>query len=378
MKKMPIKQEIEKIVDAYFTNKGFEIKHNSKIFNGFTANILATRSEERNYVAIKTQKKDILSSLAQYTTLQALPNITHVYLAIPTKLFKLDIKKIAMITGIGIFAVSKAMDDHIHARELPKAYIRISRSYPLSVQPGQIFEIKNSISVDSKIITNLKIEYYSIEPFSVPPGEKNSKIIETLIPDETVETSLKVKVNEDTKYGNYNLFLKRESDGPLLEVYPYQIKVEKKDLALIKQKMNDSIATLNYALTTNIETLLSDIDEAIMNDVLDINGNIYDESAWNDIGIYCNKNGLDVQAELVYRKMVETIQKYEKKNNVQLHKGLAFNNLGFALNNLGKKEEAKQSFLKAFEEDKRTYGSEAAKSLIAKKTLETDFSSSPD
>ena len=189
---------------------------------------------------------------------------------------------------------------------------------------------------------------------------------------------MKVKVNEDTKYGNYNLFLKRESDGPLLEVYPYQIKVEKKDLALIKQKMNDSIATLNYALTTNIETLLSDIDEAIMNDVLDINGNIYDESAWNDIGIYCNKNGLDVQAELVYRKMVETIQKYEKKNNVQLHKGLAFNNLGFALNNLGKKEEAKQSFLKAFEEDKRTYGSEAAKSLIAKKTLETDFSSSPD
>jgi tetratricopeptide (TPR) repeat protein len=68
--------------------------------------------------------------------------------------------------------------------------------------------------------------------------------------------------------------------------------------------------------------------------------------------------------------MVKTLLQYETTHKTRIHKGLAYNNLGVTLYKLGRLEEAKEAFKKAYEEDVKSYG-EAAKDSLAKKALDS-------
>lgn len=117
-------------------------------------------------------------------------------------------------------------------------------------------------------------------------------------------------------------------------------------------------AELNDVLLS-IDTLLKDIEEAVLREDLDIEQHIFDKSIWNNIGLYGLRKKLPEVAETVFRAMLETIKKYEKKKDKTLYKGLALNNLGIALYLKGEFDEAKHMLELAAEEDKKIYGKEA-------------------
>ena len=225
------------------------------------------------------------------------------------------------------------------------------------------------LAARGKIVPNITVSYLRGGPFSVPPGESNTRKIDELKPGDRIDVAFKVKVNEDTKPGEYPLFIVRATGVTPLDISMHEIEVKEKTSESIEQEVRKAVTALNYAVTTNIGNILSRIDEAIMIGIIDIKENVIDKSVWNDIGIYYINNGLFRQAEFVYRKMLETIQKCEKRNNEQLHKGLALHNLGVALYYQGRKEEAKQRFSEAREEDRRTYGREEAKNKPAQTAL---------
>ena len=68
-----------------------------------------------------------------------------------------------------------------------------------------------------------------------------------------------------------------------------------------------------------------------LNNVIDIEENVIDESIWNDFGIFFLENRFYSQAEIVYGKMIDTIIKIELIKRKRLHKGLAYHNLGISL-----------------------------------------------
>ena len=138
-----------------------------------------------------------------------------------------------------------------------------------------------------------------------------------------------------------------------------------KDVISAVQGLKDSVS--------KVKKVLEEIDIAVFSGIINIQDNVIDKSVWNDVGIYCLNNEFYHVSELVYRRMLDTIVKYEKANNTTLHKGLAFHNLGISLLHLGRREEAKKLIVQAYEEDRRTFGAENAERLTARETLRKIF-----
>jgi len=87
-------------------------------------------------------------------------------------------------------------------------------------------------------------------------------------------------------------------------------------------------------------------------------------SVWNDLGLFFLHNRMWGDAELVYRHMLETAIKVEDRwGNV--HKGLPLYNMGIAQINQKNFDEGIQNVLRAYEEDERKLGRDAAKKELA-------------
>jgi tetratricopeptide (TPR) repeat protein len=148
-------------------------------------------------------------------------------------------------------------------------------------------------------------------------------------------------------------------------IEPSSEKELKKDILTFVQRMRQCVS--------DIDKILAEINDAILNNIIDIEDNVKDKSVWNDLGIYFIENGFYRQAEFVYRDMIQTINNYEKTTGKRLHKGLAFHNLGVVLLYQNRTEEAKEMFEHAYEEDKITYGVVKAESMQARETLRKFF-----
>jgi tetratricopeptide (TPR) repeat protein len=139
----------------------------------------------------------------------------------------------------------------------------------------------------------------------------------------------------------------------------------RKDISNTIQRMRES--------ASYIESILEEIEIAMLNGILDIGDNVKDKSVWNDLGLYCMENGFYRQAELIYGRMIDTITKYEKMKGRRLHKGLAFHNLGVALLYQNRRDEAKKMFERAYEEDRLSYGVVNAEQMQAREALKKFF-----
>jgi len=148
-------------------------------------------------------------------------------------------------------------------------------------------------------------------------------------------------------------------------ISPYSEEELRNDIISVVQRMRESVS--------NIEKALEEIDVAILNGIIDIEDNVKDKSIWNDLGMYCIENGFYRQAELIYGAMIDTITKYEKSKGKRIHKGLAFHNLGVALLYQNRREEAKEMFKQAYEEDKLSYGIVNAERMPAREALRKFF-----
>lgn len=122
-------------------------------------------------------------------------------------------------------------------------------------------------------------------------------------------------------------------------------------------------------VVSSISKLLTCIKGAVLAGSLNPENHIYDDSIWNNIGLFCLRNDMPNIAEMVYRSMLETLREYEKAKNVELYKGLALNNLGIALYLKNEYSEAKMKLREAADEDKVRYGSQASQKSKAMSAL---------
>jgi len=207
-----------------------------------------------------------------------------------------------------------------------------------------------------------------IGPFK--PMDEQMQKIKDLLPGNRAIVNFRFRVQENVDPGSYFIYMKW-ADQVRENSQIFDIKVEPRSAEYIKRLVADAVAELNRIVSKTVEDLLRQIDEAMEKGYLDVEEHIYDKSIWNTIGMAYLKQGLLEQAELIYRSMLKTLQKYEASHNgMKIHKGLAFHNLGIVLYRGGKMKEAKEMLLKALEEDKRTYGPEGASKGQAKKALD--------
>jgi tetratricopeptide (TPR) repeat protein len=353
----------------------FNVQTGVAIYKNIIGDVVAERDGKRLLFQVKTSRDQVLSSLIDYWKLVSVPNISFLYLAIPDELLQDDIVEIVKRVRIGLYKVSDGQVQRVvEAGELREGYLSFgSVGYPGQIFAGQEFEMTYSVSAQEKIALGAKISYLPGGPFFVPEGESDSITIERLMPGKTFTGKFSIGVRDGVEPGLYSLYLKF-SGQEKLQVHRFEIEVrEKNEAELIRQSVLSAAKELDYALTTNIENALKRIDEGVDSGAIDIRENITGYSIWNEIGGLCLSKGLFQQAELTYRKMLETIDRQEKRIKTPLHRGLAFQNLGLALYSQGKIDEARESIQKALEWDKITYGEEKAKDSLARKTLDRLF-----
>jgi tetratricopeptide (TPR) repeat protein len=181
---------------------------------------------------------------------------------------------------------------------------------------------------------------------------------EFLVVDEAVERDLSDVKGARTYFFYKDSLIRTDWTSA---VRPSDEKQLREDILGAIQKMKESFSY--------IENALGEIELAVLNAIIDIEDNVKDKSVWNDLGIYFIENGLYRQAEYVYVRMIDTINKYEKIKGKRIHKGLAFHNLGVVLLHQNRREEAKKMFEQAYEEDKITYGVAKAEQMQAREAL---------
>jgi len=168
----------------------------------------------------------MFDALSYVRELQKFPNITHVCIAVPLIHLKKDFIEYAKGLGVGVIGVTEEkIEWHVRPSTLPQLELGIGFSRPTKVSPGEVFEIRFSITANHKIATNICAMYTPSGPLRRPPGEKNRKCIEELKPEEQKDIILKVKVRSDTKPAKYPLFTKIASDGyEKSSVYDIEVK----------------------------------------------------------------------------------------------------------------------------------------------------------
>ena len=365
-------QDILTRISEMLRREGYSVNTEAKVYKNFTADILAKKNAEINLIEVRTNREAIISALVNKTEFTRLPNISTVSFALPSEQIQEDIVEIARRSGFGLISVSLTdIESKIEPKKLPPGMLSSGGSHPASVVPGQVFDVRTSLVANERIFTEIKVDFLIGNPFYVPEGEVTSKTIDEILPGETVDINLKVGMSKNAKPGRYSLFVKREARGIPISISSYDIDVQIETSEKIENDVRNSISLLNHAITTNIQSTLKRIDEAMLAGTLSIRDNVIHDSIWNRLGNFCLMNGLYRQAQSVFESMVETIGKWEQKHKQTLHKGLAFYSLGMALYLQGEPSKAKDYFEKAYQEDRRTFGETEAEKLPAKAALET-------
>ena len=334
--------------------------------------LLASKDGKTSAIEVKTTKESVLSSIPKLIKLKILPEIDFIYIAAPEDAFTKDIFTIAKYPAIGIGLIS-IVDNNIkwslHSQETGRAKLTMT-GYSLrgSVVLGEVFDIKATFgNGGEKIAKKIEVECSPLGPFE-PVTERIQKIKE-LPPGDRAIVDFRFRVKDDVDPGRYFVFMKW-TDQIRQGSEMVHIEVEPRSSEYIERMVANAIAELHRVTSKNIENLLRQIDDAVEKGYLNIEDHIYDKSIWNTLGMAYLNQGLLKQAELVYRNMLKTLEKYEVAHDTKIHKGLAFHNLGIILYRQGKIKEAKELLLKAFEEDIRTYGPENASKGQAKRALD--------
>jgi hypothetical protein len=361
--------EIVTLVKNKFEDSGYKIEVNAVVYKNFIADIVAEKDSKKYLIEVKTTRNDIISSFIYQKKLILLPEISFIILAIPDGLEQDDITRLAQRSGFGLYKVSQTeVKEVVKPREFALGNLAGGGGYPAFVIPGQVFNVRIDLEANSKIIQNIEVSYLPGGPFYVPEGESIPKKIDEVIPGEEKSIEFKVGLREDAEPDIYPLYIEKRIRGEV-DLDWHNIQVQRKTEETVRQVVSNARDMLNQAVTTNIENALKEIDDAIEQRIIDISNNILDKSIWNDIGGFCLEKGLFQQAELIYRKMLETIQKQEQKIGKRLHKGLALHNLGISLYSQGKNLEARDCFTNAYQEDEIQYGKAIAETNLAKKAL---------
>jgi len=113
-----------------------------------------------------------------------------------------------------------------------------------------------------------------------------------------------------------------------------------------------------------IDTCLRDKTTKVLAEGPSLKDGDLDASVWNDLGLFFLRNRMWGDAELVYRHMLKTAFEVENRWG-HVHKGLALYNMGIAQINQKNFDEGIQNVLKAYEEDERKLGKDAAKKELA-------------
>jgi tetratricopeptide (TPR) repeat protein len=363
-------KEITEIVKQNLIKQGLEVETQKKLYKDFVADIVAKRDNDTILVLIRLDRDGIISTFTDARQYTSLPEITSIFVVAPSEIIQEDIKRIIEFTRFGLYALKEGTLTLV--REAEKL-LAPSLSYGINLRSpvlaGQIFEVQLNLEAREKIVQDIEVSCIAGKPLVLLDGDKTSAKIQELKPRGRVDLSFKIKVGEDTEPGNYPFFISKRANRVPLEVNMFEVQVKKEDENTIREAVRNAVAELNFATSANLENVLMQIESAMLNNVIDIKDNITSESVWNDIGAFCLNNGLNRQAEFVYRRMLETIRKKESMSGLRLHKGLALHNLGIALYSQGKYAEAKQSFIEAYEEDKVTFGESKADDMPAKKAL---------
>jgi len=334
--------------------------------------LLARKGGKRLAIEVKATRPGVLSSIPTLSKLRVHPEIDRIYIAAPKSVFTDDIFTIAKYPPIGIGLIS-IVDNEIEwssdARETQPARTTVtSYSAPPSVVPKEIFHIKVTFgNGGGKIAKKIEVRCTPLGPFE--PLTDQIQTIDELPPEDRAIVDFRFRVKDEVDPGGYFIFMEW-SDQISQDSKMVDIKVESRSGKYVEQLVADAVAELNRMASKNIEDLLRQIDDAVENEYLSVEDHIYDKSIWNSLGMAYFKLGLLAQAKHIYRGMLKTLEKYEVSHAVKVHKGLAFHNLGIILYRQGQKNEAKEMFLKAFEEDIRTYGPENASKYPAKKALD--------
>lgn len=369
---------LHKDIEARMTKKlieeGYSVQTNVRLSKGYEADILAHRNSETHLIEIKRDRKTAISALVDGQMRRYLPKILTVSLALPSEELEDDIIEISRTLGFGVYSVSPSeIQLKVKPIQLPQGELSSGGSFPGSVAAGQTFSIRFDLIARQRIFSNAKVSFLIGDPFFIPDGETVSKTIDEVLPEKTEPITLKVGISKDATPGKYLLFIERRADGIPEYITNYPIEVKKESDETILQDVRNSIGVLDAAITTNLESSLRRIQDAMLRGTIDIHNSVLSDSAWTELGNYCLKNGLFRQAQSIYENMLKTIGAWEEEHRETLHKGVAFYNLGVALYYQGKSSEAKSSFEKSCNEDKRTYGESEAEGLPAKMTLQKLF-----
>jgi len=366
--------ELMGLIKRKLEEQGYTAKLEATAYKGVRVDLLARKDGETLAIEVKTSRMSVFDALGKSEKLRIQPDIDFVYIAAPKGIIEEDILNFAKYPRIGVGVIGVTEQDIewlVKASKKDPANLSGGYSYRSSVTPGEIFPLRIDVeNRGGKIARNIEVSYIPVDPFTVPPGEVSQKKIDELLPEERRSPEFRVKVKEEAEPGRYFLFTKRSAQGLKPDAYVIEVEVKPKGEEYIQRIAAEAVAELNHAILTNIENLLRDIDKAVMDGHINLNKHVFDKSIWNTIGLPCFNNGLYKQAELIYRKMLETLRKFEKEKGERVHKGLALHNLGIALYFQGRMKEAREKFLEAYEEDKVTYGEESASKGVAKKALD--------
>lgn len=353
-----------------------------KVFLGATVgerqiDLLAKKEGKSLAIEIKTTKDRVLDSIPSLIKLKVLPEIDFVYIAAPRDVLTKDIVTIAAYGPIGIGLIGTADDEiewPLKPRETAPARLAMTGYEMINrIFPGETFNIKAYFgNSGEKISRKIEVECRPIGPFTAI--SEQTQRIDKLQPGDRVAVGFTFKAEQGADPGKYFIFLKwadqTKQDSTMID-----IEIKTRSSEYVERLVSETISELNNVLSKSLQKAVMQIDDAIENGYVNIADHIYDKSIWNTLGMAYLNHGLLEQAEYVYRNMLSSLEKYEVSHpDKKIHKGMAFHNLGIILYRQGKRKEAKEMLLKAFEEDKRTYGLENALKGQAKRALdELDF-----
>ena len=218
------------------------------------------------------------------------------------------------------------MEIVFEAKKLPEGNLEPRRGgFSSPVTPGKNFIFNVNVYASNKIFPNIEVAYLPGGPFFIPENECLPKIIDA-IPNKENKIELVVGVKEETMPDMYSLFvvIKGENTSSLLRENIWI--VEETEDTIIHKLSN--LQNLVAHTLTNVEDTLKTIGEIIDKQNPDIKQII---PKWNELAGYCLTNHQFQQAEVIYKKLLEVILKYEQKTEQRLHKGSEYYNLGLAL-----------------------------------------------
>jgi hypothetical protein len=351
---------------------GYKIQSNVTL-GQIAIDLLATKEGKNAAIEVKTTKEGVLSGIEHLVRLRILPEVDLIYIAAPDDALTEDIHTIAKYSPIGIGLISIFPDNSIKfslsPQEIEKARLTlVSASQPTRVVPGEIFALGTTFgNSGEKICRHIEVECTPIGPFE--QIDEKVKKFEELFPGDRKNAEFRFRVKDGACAGRYFIFIKWASHA-VKGSQIFDVEIEAESAEYIERLVGNAIAQLSRVSSENLEDTLRQIDRAVEKGYLNVQNHIYNKSIWNSLGAAYLKEGMLKQAELVYRAMLKTLEKYEAEHNQKVHKGLAFHNLGIILYRQEKLKDAKDMLLKAFEEDKLTYGSESASKGQAKKALD--------